>query len=308
MADNRQEEDLSVLGDELIQASQHIEIDLRDKFEKFSEEDLYDFLLPQKTKHLYKRTYNNFKKWKNDKNYFDSSEKTVVSYFMSLSEKYSPNTLWSYYSMLKLCINICEKVDIKFYNTLIAYIKRVNDGYEPKTSRILTEENMVDFLQSADDKQHFFHKVVMIVGVQGCLRKSEIKNVNMADIEDKKDMAIIKVPVLKTKKHKDAYITDSFYEYFKKYLSLRPINCKTDSFFLGYRNGKSLNAPAGINKIGCVPKEIAEFLKLADPKLYTSHALRRSSASAAANAGCSVEAIQRLGAWCIVLKPLNIML
>ena len=69
--------------------------------------------------------------------------------------------------------------------------------------------------------------------------------------------------------------------------------CK--NFFLGFRYGKCIRTPAGINKIGGIPKEIAEFVKLEYPKKYIGHALRRSSDTTAANAGSTIEEIQDLG-------------
>ncbi|XP_017887390.2 uncharacterized protein LOC108629304 [Ceratina calcarata] len=62
------------------------------------------------------------------------------------------------------------------------------------------------------------------------------------------------------------------------YQALRPRNSTSDRFFLTYRKGKCINQPLGKNRLGCMPREIAKFLKLKNPDEYTGHCFRRSSA------------------------------
>lgn len=54
-------------------------------------------------------------------------------------------------------------------------------------------------------------------------------------------------------------------------------------FFLGFRNGKCVRQPIGINTIGEFPKRVAAFLCLSYAEEYTSHCFRRSSASVLAD-------------------------
>ena len=46
----------------------------------------------------------------------------------------------------------------------------------------------------------------------------------------------------------------------RKYVSLRPKVSKCNRFFLGYKHGKCINQPMGINTLGDTPKKIAKFL------------------------------------------------
>lgn len=53
----------------------------------------------------------------------------------------------------------------------------------------------------------------------------------------------------------------------------------------------------GINKIGCVAKTVATFLKLDKPEQYTGHCFRRSSATILADAGADITTLKRHGGW-----------
>ena len=74
-------------------------------------------------------------------------------------------------------------------------------------------------------------------------------------------------------------------QWVRAYQALRPKNVTADRFFLAYRNGKCITQPLGKNKFGLMPKEIAEFLQLPNPQMYTGHAFRRSPASLCADQG-----------------------
>ena len=52
---------------------------------------------------------------------------------------------------------------------------------------------------------------------------------------------------------------------------------------------KFVNTFIGKNTISSVPKEVASLLNKENPSSYTFHSLRRSSATAAADAGASVQ-------------------
>ena len=62
-------------------------------------------------------------------------------------------------------------------------------------------------------------------------------------------------------------------------MSVRPSTTTVDRFFLTYRNGRCINQPIGKNKVGKMPHDIAKFLHLPNPELYTGHSFRRSSAT-----------------------------
>jgi hypothetical protein len=55
--------------------------------------------------------------------------------------------------------------------------------------------------------------------------------------------------------------------------------------------------PMGVNNIGSVPCEIATFLELDNPKQYTGHCFRRTSATLIADSGSILVTLQRAGGW-----------
>ncbi|KAJ8981032.1 hypothetical protein NQ317_007854 [Molorchus minor] len=61
--------------------------------------------------------------------------------------------------------------------------------------------------------------------------------------------------------------------------------------------GKCTKQCVGINSFGKMRSEIAAFLKLPNPELYTGHSFRPSSATLLANSGEGLTDIKRLGGW-----------
>lgn len=69
-------------------------------------------LLPQKSKHRYEKEYSTFSSWRSQKNVKGMSEDIILAYISERSKTVSPNSLWSYFSMLKATILVKENKDI----------------------------------------------------------------------------------------------------------------------------------------------------------------------------------------------------
>lgn len=110
-------------------------------------------------------------------------------------------------------------------------------------------------------------------------------------------MLLVKIPNTKTKIHRSFTIDGRFFEIVEKYRALRPKNVTTDRFMLGYRKGKCINQPIGINTVGAMPQRIAKYLNLPNTNLYTGHSFRRSSATLLANSGANITTIKQHGGW-----------
>ncbi|KAJ3647304.1 hypothetical protein Zmor_019188 [Zophobas morio] len=63
------------------------------------------------------------------------------------------------------------------------------------------------------------------------------------------------------------------------------------------RNGKCTVQRVGINSFYCIPRVIGEYLKLENPEQYTSHSLRRFSATILADQGADMTKLKRFGGW-----------
>lgn len=118
-------------------------------------------------------------------------------------------------------------------------------------------------------------------------------------MQDTGNSLIVKIADSKTKTQRSFVISESFYPPCKKYMDLRPIgeNSQSLPFFLNFKNGKCTRQVVGINKIGTIPKKIAEYLGLPNAKQYTGHCLRRSSATILVDAGGDMLALKRHGGW-----------
>lgn len=79
------------------------------------------------------------------------------------SETYSPNSLWTKWSMLKSKVNIHEKRDIAKFNELEAFLKRKSKSYKPKKSAVLSPNDVIRFLKNAPNEIHLLHKVIFFL-------------------------------------------------------------------------------------------------------------------------------------------------
>lgn len=118
-------------------------------------------LLPPKSKQLYTQRYNYFKVWRREKGIKNSfAEEIFLLYFEELSQKYCSSTLWAYYSMLKSCIQVYDKIDIGKYNRLITFIKQKHKGYKAKKAKTFTALEVAKFCHDAPDDEFLVTKVI----------------------------------------------------------------------------------------------------------------------------------------------------
>lgn len=116
------------------------------------------------------------------------------------------------------------------------------------------------------------------MGVAGACRREELHKMRIHDLRDFGSAVLVEVPQTnKKKKPRRFTITGQLYKIYKKYAILRPANTNHPWFFLNYNNNKCNYLKIGINKFGNLGKEIAKYLKLPNPELYTGHCFRRSS-------------------------------
>lgn len=112
-------------------------------------------LLPQISKNLYLKAYEEFMKWKHiNSALFD--ENVLLVYFEELSKTLKPPTLWCTWSKLKTTLNLKEGVNLDKYNILKSSLKNKSKGYKPKKSKILTLAQVNTFLELADDTIYFY--------------------------------------------------------------------------------------------------------------------------------------------------------
>lgn len=137
---------------------------------------------------------------------------------------------------------------------------------------------------------------MLVFGIYGATT-DELTNVRVEDITMQGDVFLVKIPKTKTYFPRAFTIEGEYANIVKCYIALRPAKTDSSRFFVNYQNGKCVNQVIGRNKILGTPKKIATYLGLEKPEEYTSHSLRRTSASLASDGGASMTALKQHGGW-----------
>lgn len=246
-----------------------------------------DGLLPTKSKERYEQIYSKFMDWRAANQENSYSENVLLTYFGNLALSFKPSTLWSTYSMLRTTLSVKNDIDISKYPKLRALLKRKADGFKSKKSKILSATDMNNFLENAPDKKYLMMKTALIFGISGACRCHELKDLTINDIKDIENSLLVEIHNTKIKFSRSFHISGFFYDICKKYINLRPSEMDhiNSRFFVNYQNGKCTKQFVGINKFSKFPMQIAQYLNLPDPKEYTGHCFRRSSATLLVDAG-----------------------
>lgn len=119
-------------------------------------------LLPEKSKIKYLKQYKIFCNWCEEQNIKSFSENVLLVYFKKKSESMKSTSLWPIYSMLKATINLNNNVNISSYTKLIAFLKKQSVGCRSKKSRVLTRDDVNNFLTDAPNEKYLLIKVCLI--------------------------------------------------------------------------------------------------------------------------------------------------
>lgn len=204
--------------------------------------------------------------------------------------------------MLKSMLKVKENVDISNYSKVHLYLKRKNEGYEPKKSKILSQDNVSKFLTEAPGDTFLLIKVALIFGLYGACRSEELRKLNVEDIEDTGSVLVVTLHDTKTKKKRIFTVTREIggineIELYRRYVSLRPKHINHSRFFIFYMNNKCTVQPVGIHSFYKMPKKIAHYLNLPNPDGYTGHCLRRTSTTFLAEGGADIRRLKSHGGW-----------
>lgn len=194
----------------------------------------------------------------------------------------SQKSYWNVYEVFDKW-RLDKKLKISF-NTMLAYFGEIAEKYKPSTLwskysmlrttihnkhgiKIEEYKDLVNFLRSKS--KGYVPKKSKVLSAENDL--GEVFKITLNDTKNKSSRQFI--------------IEGEHSQFVRKYLLVRPSNGTVNRFFLTYRDGKCINKPIGKNKIGKMPSEIAQFLRLPESELYTGHAFRRSSATICAEQG-----------------------
>ncbi|KAJ8976469.1 hypothetical protein NQ317_012419 [Molorchus minor] len=168
--------------------------------------------------------------------------------------------------MLRSTIEINNGVNIEKYKFL---------NYKAEKAKIFTADEVKKFLNEAPSNVYLVTKVALIIGIMGSCRMRELHSLTIEDVKDLGSALLITMPDIKTNLYRKFTITDKLYTICRQYIDLRPANAPC-SFFLNYQKGKCTIQKIGKNKFGVMGRQIAKFLKLPNPEMYTGRSFRRS--------------------------------
>jgi integrase len=137
----------------------------------------------------------------------------------------------------------------------------------------------------------------LVIAVDGACRSDELCNMLVADVNIKDDMIVINIPTSKNGSSRKFVMMEVLWiEIVKKYLKMRPTP-DMPRLFISKRNGKATTQNIGHNTIGEMPKKIAIYLNLPNPRSYTGHCFRRTSATILASRGGNTLQLKQHGGW-----------
>jgi integrase len=214
-------------------------------------------LLPAKSGDRYNLSFQQFMKWCEINGVQDISENVLLAYFQQRSTVLkSPSSLWSEYSMLKMTLSLNRNQDISKFTKLKMFLKRKNQGFVPKKSKIFSKEEIEKFLVEAPNQIYLMMKVVTIMGVAGACRGDELHKMKLKDVEcDKENVAVVNIKESKNNMLRRFVVSnsaDSQVDYLKllrDYIKLRPRNAQDERLFYRYERGRCVNQVVGKHTI-----------------------------------------------------------
>lgn len=115
--------------------------------------------VPKKSKDKYDLQYDRFNSWKKENKVLATNEDVLLAYFMEISQKYAPSSLWAFHSMLKMKILNQENIQIDQYYRLENYMRGNAKGFKSKKGKFFEPRDVEKFLNEADDTIHLLNKV-----------------------------------------------------------------------------------------------------------------------------------------------------
>ncbi|KAJ8683656.1 hypothetical protein QAD02_019448 [Eretmocerus hayati] len=257
------------------------------------EDNSSKIILPEKSKLIYQKSYDEFMNWKNKNQIPTIDESVMMTYFNELAKNYNSATLWSKYSMLKSTMMIEQRIDMGTYCKLKSWIKAKHSNYKAKKAKVLSPQHINKFIDEAPDNKYLAIKVALILGITGACRRDELYRLTTNNFKRLDNFFVVSIPNVKTHVTRSFTIEGKYFDVINRYLLSRPRNATTNAFFLCVRNGRCVNQVIGKNTIGGMPHVIATYLKLPDANEYTGHSFRRTFATLLAESGLDLTAVKR---------------
>lgn len=258
----------------------------------------------------YKRNVQSYLNFCSESNLMPENAGTVLRFLEKMhsdeDDTFCAKTLWSVCSQINAFIMKVYKKSPVFLDEPL--IKTVLNNWSKrevvKKAKHFTKEDVYRFLEEADNSIYLVIKVVLIVAVNGLLRRGEISRLNFENVHltDKDFRVTVQrqkqtgPPTPSTFLVTDPLMHNIIKEY---YCTFGNDIEKSGKFLRRLKHGSKLATKncVGESTIADFSKQIAEYLGKEDPKNYTCHSFRRTGATILANGNLSIETIKKAGGW-----------
>jgi len=261
-------------------------------------------LIPTKSSEIYIKYYDQFVQYlsQNKSSISYASENKCLAFFEDLSSKYAASTLWTIFSCISKMLLINHGVDTKQWKAMKAFLKKRDETHIKKKSNTFSREDLDGFLKESDNEQD---KLALLIGLCGGMRPAELTFLQWEHITEESASSIfVNIPKSKTDKaqvgwkftvRKDPTEWKCPLSLLSNYKKRVPET--NGRLFVQYHNGKYTKQVRGKNWFNELPQRMATFLKKEEPKRWTGHAIRRTTATLLADSGVSLTNLKRAGRW-----------
>lgn len=256
-------------------------------------------LLPEKSRDTYMKQYHGYIDWCIGKRILRLDywkEGAIFAWAVEQLRTLAPTTVRSRLAMIKAVIAARDEENVEVEKTE-KLLDQKDRKYVKKKSSVFSRQNYDDFLEKALDQQYLAVKVAASLSVMGALRKCELHDLTTDDIKLDDQGYMIHVKAHKSDEERDFFMDRDDARFLARYLDARPQGAPKALMLTQQKNGNIMRSAIGINTLAKFPFKIAIYLQLPDPKSFTGHAFRRTSATFAAEAGIDMMNLKRLGGW-----------
>jgi integrase len=254
-------------------------------------------LLNFKSNHVYENWLKKYVAFFLSSGHSTHNSNIVLDFLVGISDNYAPTTLWQAFSCLSKYFLVCLGISLDDNLLIKDFLKKQSKTHLPKKSLTFSKEDIENFLQQSSD---VVMKCAIVVGLFGLSRIGELCNILFEDIAVHNSDFEFMISQSKTDQAKKGFtfrVVAPFSVHVQTYYDLFPLPMRTGRFFRKFVKGKPSRAVLGKNTISKFPSEVALFLGLSDPELYTGHCLRRTGATLLAESGVSKLTLKLAGRW-----------
>ena len=271
-------------------------------------------LLPDASKERYRAVFDDFlehakiRRFHNGKLSRRAKEGDIKSYLTEKKKECKNSTIWSYFSMISACAqaewNMMMKTE---FPRVVSLLKKWDKSYVRKKAKTFTREEVTSYLNLAipanREREMTLRKAGLVLSIYGGLRSCELRNLTIGSV--KTDSAGLLVTHSAANQRGEAEektfrIPSSDSKYVAEQMKLLLDDGFEDGpIFRGLNRTRTkyITTPMGKNLLYDIPKKVAEELGLKDPDRYTSHALRRTAATFAAEQGATDTELKKHFGW-----------